>query len=151
MIQKTFEDAEEIRICHGDIDYQGIIKHINDGVVIIREEKVVFANNAFYGISQKGPEQVIGSDFSGFISVADCERVTRYSRERLFTAGMSDTIEFVMPRRDGDAIIEMKISIVECGGSPAILGALTDITERQDPVRSAKGQRTAREHHPFHE
>ncbi len=44
---------------------------------------------------------------------------------------MSDTIEFVMPRRDGDAIIEMKVSIVECGGSPAILGALTDITERR--------------------
>ncbi len=63
MNQKTFEDAEEIRICQGDIDYQGIIKHINDGVVIIREEKVVFANNAFYDISQKGPEQVIGVRF----------------------------------------------------------------------------------------
>jgi PAS domain S-box-containing protein len=131
MTQKTFEDAEEIRICHGDIDYQGIIKHINDGVVIIREEKVVFANNAFYDISQKQPEQVIGSDFSDFISAADSERVTRYCKERVFTAGMSDTIEFVMPRRGGDAIIEMKVSIVECGGSPAILGALTDITERR--------------------
>jgi PAS domain S-box-containing protein len=36
-----------------------------------------------------------------------------------------------MPRAGGDAIIEMKVSVVECGGTPAILGALTDITERR--------------------
>ena len=62
--RNTFEDAEEIRVCQGDIDYQGIVKHINDGVVIIREGTIVFANNAFYEISQKRPEQVIASEFS---------------------------------------------------------------------------------------
>jgi PAS domain S-box-containing protein len=30
-----------------------------------------------------------------------------------------------------DAIVEMKVNTVECAGSPAILGALTDITERR--------------------
>ena len=33
----TFEDAETIKICQGGIDYQGIVKHINEGIVIIRE------------------------------------------------------------------------------------------------------------------
>jgi len=131
MTHKTFEDAEEIKVCQGDIDYQGIVKHINDGVVIIREGKVVFANSAFYEISQRRPEQVIKSDFSDFISTADREKVTRYCKERLFTEALSDTIEFAMPRIDGEATIEMKVNVVECGGSPAILGALTDITERR--------------------
>ena len=63
-----FEDDEDIKVCQGDIDYQGIVKHINDGVVIIREGAVVFANNAFYEISQKKPDQVISSAFSNFIS-----------------------------------------------------------------------------------
>jgi hypothetical protein len=40
----TYEDAEKITLCQGDIDYQGIVKHINDGVVIIREGNIVFAN-----------------------------------------------------------------------------------------------------------
>jgi PAS domain S-box-containing protein len=129
--QNTFEDAERIRICQGDIDYRGIVKHINDGVVIIREGKIVFANNAFYEIAQKTPDQVIASEFSDFISPADREEVARYCTERLFIGSLSDRIEFVMPREDGEAIIEMKVSVVECGGAPAILGALTDITERR--------------------
>lgn len=126
-----FEDAEDIRVCQGDINYQGIVKHINDGVVIIREGTIVFANNAFYEISQRNPDQVISSAFSSFISAADQERVTRYCTQQLFTEGISDRIEFVMPKETGDAIIMMKVSVVECGGLPSILGALTDITERR--------------------
>ncbi|HBZ55048.1 MAG TPA: histidine kinase [Syntrophobacteraceae bacterium] len=126
-----FEDAEEIRICHGDIDYQGIVKHINEGIVIIREEVIVFANNAFYGISQKTPEQVINSDFSHFIAPVDREKVNRYCKERLVTDELPDRIEFLMPREGGDAVIEMKIRVVECGGALGLLGALTDITERR--------------------
>ncbi|MGA2228522.1 MAG: PAS domain-containing protein, partial [Syntrophobacteraceae bacterium] len=122
MTYKTYENAEEIRICQGDIDYRGIVEHINDGVVIIKEGKIVFANNAFYGISRKAPEQVIDSEFSDFISPADRENVIKYCNERLFTEGLPDTIEFVMSRMDGEAIIEMKVDIVECGGGPAILG-----------------------------
>jgi PAS domain S-box-containing protein len=128
---RTFEDAERIRICQGDIDYQGIVKHINDGVVIIREGKIVFANNAFYEISQKTPDQVIAADFSDFVSPADREEVAKYCTERLFTGSLCDRIEFAMPMGNEAAIIEMKVSVVECGGAPAILGALTDITERR--------------------
>ncbi|MGA2403409.1 MAG: PAS domain-containing protein [Syntrophobacteraceae bacterium] len=131
MTYSTYENAEQIEVCQGDIDYRGIVEHINDGVVIIREGKIVFANNAFYGISRKAPEQVIDSEFSDYISSADRENVINYCKERLFTEGLPDTIEFVMSRMDGEAIIEMKVNIVECGGSPAILGALTDITERR--------------------
>lgn len=36
-----------------------------------------------------------------------------------------------MPREEGDAIIEMKSRVVECGGAPGLLVALTDITERR--------------------
>ncbi len=127
----TFEDAEKIVICQGDIDYQGIVKHINEGVVIIREGNIVFANHAFYEISKKTPEQVIGAEFSDFIAPDDREKVTKYCTERLFTGNLADRIEFVMPRADCEAIIEMKVSVVECGGAPAILAALTDITERR--------------------
>jgi len=131
MRNKTYEDAQEIRICKGDIDYQGIVEHINEGVVIIREGKIVLANNAFFEISGRRQDQVLKSDFSDFLSTADRDKVSRYFTERLFTEGMPDRIEFVMPRTVSEAIIEMKVSVVECGGVPAILGALTDITERR--------------------
>ncbi len=127
----TFEDAETIKICQGGIDYQGIVKHINDGIVIIREGIIIFANNAFYEISRKTPEQVIKSDFSNFIAAKDQEKVAAYCTSRFFNEELSDRIEFHMPREDGDAVIEMKSRVVECGGAPGLLGALTDITERR--------------------
>jgi PAS domain S-box-containing protein len=128
---ETYEDAGRITICQGDIDYQGIVKHINDGVVIIREGNIVFANSAFYELSQRSPEQVMGAEFSGCISPVDREAVSNYCTERLFSTNISDRIEFTMPREDGEAIIEMKVSVVECGGTPSILAALTDISERR--------------------
>lgn len=128
---KTYEEAEPISICRGDIDYQGIIKHINEGVVIIREGKIVFANDAFCEISRMSAEQVIKTDFAEFIAPPDREKVTRYLTERLFAEELGDRIEFTMPRSPCDALIEMKVSIVECGGTPSILAALTDITERR--------------------
>jgi PAS domain S-box-containing protein len=127
----TFEDAETIKICQGGIDYQGIVKHINEGIVIVREGIIIFANDAFYEISRKRPEQVIQSDFSNFIAVKDQQKVGEYCISRSFNEDLSDRIEFHMPREDGDAIIEMKSRVVECGGAPGLLGALTDITERR--------------------
>ena len=127
----TFEDAETIKICQGDIDYQGIVKHINEGIVIIREGVIIFANDAFYEISRKKPEHVIKSNFSSFIAAKDQQRVTEYCTNRVFIEGLPDRIEFHMSREDGDAIIEMKSRVVECGGAPGLLGALTDITERR--------------------
>lgn len=129
--RSTFEDAEEIHVCQGDIDYRGIVKHINDGVVIIREGTIIFANDAFCEISQKKREQIIDHDFSSFIATAEREKVSRYLQERLYSERVSDRIEFLMAREAGDAIIEMKVSVVECQGAPAILGALTDITNRR--------------------
>lgn len=127
----TFEDAETIKICQGGIDYQGIVEHVNEGIVIIKEGRIIFANDAFYEISQKNPEQVLNTDFSDFIAAKDQEKVTQYCTNRFFNEGLSDRIEFDMPRETGDAIIEMKSRVVECGGAPGLLGSLTDISERR--------------------
>lgn len=127
----TFDNAGEIKICQGDIDFRGIVRHINDGVVIIREGKIVFANDAFLEMAHKSWEEVFKRDFSEFLSPCDRAAVLEYCTARLFTEGLPDRIEFHMPREGCEAIIEMKVSVVECGGAPAILAALTDITERR--------------------
>jgi len=72
-----------------------------------------------------------GEGYGHVIAAVDREKVARYLKDRLFSDGLSDRIEFVMLREGGDAIIEMKVSVVECEGAPAILGALTDITARR--------------------
>ena len=128
---ETITDAKEIAFCDGDIGYSGIVEHINDGVVIIKNGKIVFANRAFCEICRKPLEDVLELEFSELIAPSDRDSVTTFCAERTLTDGLPDRIEFTMMRPLEDAIVEMKVNTVECAGSPAILGALTDITERR--------------------
>jgi PAS domain S-box-containing protein len=124
-------DEKEIAFCDGDIGYSGIVEHINDGVVIIKNGKIVFANRAFCEICRKSPDDILESEFSELIALSDRETVTTFCAERTATDGLPDRIEFTMMRPGEEALVEMKVNTVQCAGIPAILGALTDITERR--------------------
>ena len=47
MSGSCYEDANLLNVCQESIDYQGIVRHINDGVLIMREGNIVFTNGAF--------------------------------------------------------------------------------------------------------
>jgi PAS domain S-box-containing protein len=128
---ETITDTKEIAFCDGDIGYSGIVEHINDGVVIIKGGKIVFANKAFCEICRKPLEDILESNFSELIAPTDREAVTTFCEERTTTDGLKDRIEFAMIRPGEGATVEMKVNTVQCAGTPAILGALTDITERR--------------------
>jgi len=128
---EAITDTKEIAFCDGDIGYSGIVEHINDGVVIIKDGKVVFANKAFCDICRKPLEDILESNFSELIAPSDREAVTTFCKERTAADGLKDRIEFTMMRPKQEALVEMKVNTVQCAGTPAILGALTDITERR--------------------
>jgi PAS domain S-box-containing protein len=130
-IDRTIADAKEIDFCNGDIGYSGIVEHINDGVVIIKDGKILFANRAFCEICGKTPDHILGSQFPELVAPSDREKVAAFCKGRTLTDPLPDRIEFVMIRPQGEAIVEMKVNTVDCAGTPAILAALTDITERR--------------------
>jgi PAS domain S-box-containing protein len=127
----TVVHEKEIAFCDGDIGYRGIVEHINDGVVIIKDGKIVFANKACCEICRKPLEDILELTFSELIAPSDREAVTTFCKERTEADGLPDRIEFTMMRPGEEALVEMKVNTVQCAGIPAILGALTDITERR--------------------
>jgi hypothetical protein len=48
---------------------------INDGGVVIKERRIVSANNAFYEMAQKTPDEANASDFSDVIAAPHQEEV----------------------------------------------------------------------------
>ena len=129
--EETVIDEKEIAFCNGDIGYSGIVEHINDGVIIIKNGKIVFANRAFSEICRKPLGDVLEFEFSELIAPPDRDAVATFCEERTTTDGLPDRIEFAMMRPGDEAIVEMKVNTVQCAGTPAILAALTDITERR--------------------
>jgi PAS domain S-box-containing protein len=128
---ETISDKKEIVFCDGDIGYGGIVEHINDGVVIIKDGKIVFANKAFCEICRKPLKDILESTFSELIAPSDREAVRGFCAERSTADGLPDRIELTMVRPGLDALVEMKVNTIQCAGVPAILAALTDITERR--------------------
>jgi PAS domain S-box-containing protein len=118
-------------VCRESIDYQGIVRHINDGVLILREGNIIFTNGAFCEIAGGSLENLLGRPFADLIIPEDRDRVVRYCVDKLYTPELSDRIEFSISRAQEDAIVEMKLTVIDCGGGPAILAAITDITERR--------------------
>jgi len=131
MSGSCFDDADLLNVCRESIDYQGIVRHINDGVLIMREGNIIFTNGAFCEIVGRNGEELLGHPFAEFVIDEDRDRVARHCVEKLFTPGLADRIEFSIAKPGEDAIVEMKLTVVDCGGAPAILAALTDITERR--------------------
>lgn len=126
-----FDEANLLNVCRESIDYQGIVRHINDGVLILREGNIIFTNNAFCDIVGRDMTELMGSPFAQLVIPEDQNRVTRHCVDKLYTSDLADRIEFSIARPDEDAIVEMKLTVVDCGGAPAILAAITDITERR--------------------
>ncbi|MDO9583063.1 MAG: PAS domain-containing protein [Desulfomicrobium sp.] len=126
-----FDEANLLNVCQESIDYQGIVKHINDGVFILREGNIIFTNDAFCEIVGRDMTNLRGRPFADLVIPEDRDRVTRHCVDKLYTSDLADRIEFSIARPDEDAIVEMKLTVVDCGGAPAILAAITDITERR--------------------
>lgn len=126
----SYEDANPLHVCRESIDYQGIVRHINDGVMIMREGNIIFANAALCEIVGGASDDVMWKPFADFVIPEDQQRVIRHCVDKLYTSELSDRIEFSISRPGEDAIVEMKLTVIDCGG-PAILAALTDITERR--------------------
>ncbi|NLY41684.1 MAG: PAS domain S-box protein [Desulfovibrionales bacterium] len=135
MRESTQENTSPLQICEGDIDYRGIVRHINDGVLIIREGSIVFANEASATIAMRDRESLLGLPFSSLIALQDQQRVLQHCVQKLYTPELSDRIEFSIPRDSEDAVVEMMLTVIDCGGAPSILAAMTDITERRKTRR----------------
>lgn len=130
MSGSCYEDANLLNVCRESIDYQGIVRHINDGVLILREGNIVFTNGAFCEIAGSDAAGLLGIPFADLVIPEDRDRVVRHCVDKLFMPELSDRIEFSISRPGEDAIVEMKLTVIDCGG-PAILAAITDITERR--------------------
>ena len=130
-ISGTIPCEEEIVFNLGDLGYREIVEHVNVGIVVIQDGKIAFANTTFYEMCRKNPKDILETKFSELVTPSDREAVSAFLTERIIAGSFPGQIDFTMMRPQEEGIIEMKVKAFECAGSLAILGALTDVTERR--------------------
>jgi PAS domain S-box-containing protein len=134
--QQTLRESEE--------KYRNLVERANDGIIIVQDGRVTFANRRMTEMSGQSLDQIIGSPIGDHIHPdARAEVEDRY-RRRIAGETVPATYESALLTSDGCKVpAEMNAGLITYQGRSADLVIIRDITERkkaEDEIR-AKSER----------
>ena len=131
--KQVSELHEEIQERRGIEDtYRALVEHARDGIAIIHDFKVRFANPAFCRMIGFTEEELIGAHLKEFISEEEfIKNTTRYS-DRIAGLNLPRIYKSQFIHSDGSTIdVELNVCVVPYGRSLAALVFVRDIREEK--------------------
>lgn len=114
--------------------YHALVDHSLQGLVVIQDMKLVFANQAMADISGYTVAEMLAmppETLRDFIHPEDREMVWQYHQARLHGGSLPERHEFRAVRKDGSVRwLEIHTSRIEYQGRSAVQAACVDATER---------------------
>jgi two-component system cell cycle sensor histidine kinase/response regulator CckA len=122
--------------------YRALVEQSLQGLVIIQDFRIVFANRAFAEITGSTVEELLSfspEEVRALIHPDDQDLVWGRFRARLEGKQVPPRYEYRGIRKDGTVCwLEMIASLIEYGGKPAIQGAVVDITDHKQAVEALR-------------
>ncbi len=127
--RKKAEDA----LKHSEEKYHTLIDNIQDGVFIIQDAKIQFANEAFARLGGYAVEEVTGKDFRELVAPEDMEMVADRYHRRQAGEDVPHEYEFHMLHRNkrSRVLVNMNVGLIAFRGKVASMGTVKDITEKK--------------------
>jgi PAS domain S-box-containing protein len=113
--------------------YRMLIDNIQDGVFIIQDGKIQFANEASARMAGYIVGEVIGKDFREFVAPEDLEIVAERNQRRHAGEDAPHEYEFRVLHKDGKTrvLVNMNVGLITYRGRVASMGTVKDITEKK--------------------
>jgi len=119
--EKELQQSEE--------KYRILIENIQDGVFLVQNTKIQFANEAFAKMLGYTVGEVIGKDFNELIVPEDSEMVIDHFYRKQIGEDISREYEFSMSHKDGTRIaVNMNVGLITYRGKVTSMGTIKDIT-----------------------
>ena len=132
MVKQQVSDLQQEIQERRDIEdnYRSLVEHARDGIAIIHDFKVKFANPAFCKMVGLPEKELIGAHLKKFISEDEfIKNTTRYSH-RIAGINLPRIYKSQIIHSDGSIIdVELNVSVVPYGRSLAALVFVRDIRE----------------------
>jgi PAS domain S-box-containing protein len=123
--------AEEV-LRESEQKYHDLVEHANDGILIIQDDIIKFANTRMAHMWGGGVEEILGTNFAAHIHPDALPKVADYYRRRMAGESVSMIYETVLQKKDGSARhAELNAGVIVFQGKPADLVFVRDITERK--------------------
>ena len=129
----------ELKLREKEKIYKYIVDNSHDGIFLLKENGIIdFVNTEFLNISGYNDiTELVGSNFSIFVSECDIERMREYYKNRingLTGERAPNKYDFKLKKKDGilrDVSIHINLFTLP-DGSVRVLGQLIDITEKKE-------------------
>lgn len=123
----------EAELKNSEKKYSTLVEKSNDSIVILQDDKLVFANNNFIEITGYTHTEAIGKPFAGFLSIEYRRMITgKFKRSLERKRDKHNKYEIELLSKGGKKIpAEINSSIIEHEGRPAYMAIIRDITEQK--------------------
>ena len=114
-----------------ELFYQKIIDNSKDGLIIIQDTEIKYANEGLLKFSGYSLDEVIGMKFMDFIHPEDRARVVEYYLKRTRGEDVPSDYEVRAIHKSGEVkYLGINASIIDYHSKPAVISALRDVTDR---------------------
>jgi len=114
--------------------YRTVVESVGDGMVVLREGRILFANRAMGRMLGLAPGQMTGVRFVDFVRAEHGAAFREYCRRRLMGIPGTDSLDLQMVAAGGDRRrldVRVVADRMEYEGGPALLVVVQDVTEQR--------------------
>ena len=123
----------ESALHEGEEKYRNVVERANDGIVILQDGIVKYANPRLAQMGGWSVDEVIGTPITNYIHPDDQSRVLEYYRKRMAGEEMASSYEAVLMRKNkGKVFAELNAGSIPYSGGIADLVIVRDITDRKE-------------------
>jgi PAS domain S-box-containing protein len=137
----TVEDLTERKLAEqalreSEEKYRNLVERANDGIIIIQDSIVLFANTRAAEIWGGTRDELIGTSFASHVDPSELSKVAEHYRKRMVGVDVPPVYETVLKRKDGRRVYaELNAGRIDFRGKPADLVIIRDISERKEAER----------------
>lgn len=130
----TQRKKDEIKLRASEKKYSTLVEKGNDGIVIVQNNVLVFANMKFGQITGYTKEESVGKVFESFMSVEYRHMISKkFKRNLEKNRNKSLKYEVELLSKHGKHIpAEINSSVIEHEGKPAYMAIIRDITKQKE-------------------
>ena len=114
--------------------YSKVVQHLNEGIIILQGDRVVYANPSFCRIIESDMCELIGKKVTELFPCAERDVIQSEYDSVLKTRINSKSHEFLIMRASEKMHVELTISYLESEESPLILLTVTDVTAKRGRI-----------------
>ena len=143
-LQASRVSVQELR--QSQEHYRTVVEHVNEGVVVIRDQKVVYANAQAAAIVDIPMEEIKQVGFLHRIHPDDQAMVLERQRQRLAGEDVPSRYELRLVLSNGEVRwVGISVTLVPWDGEPAFLVFFSDIDDRRRLEKKLSGTLQERE------